>query len=148
MVPRGSLLFSTRGNPAHDAISITAVKFSIVLNLVVLNLSATGWVLLGLFSYESLLLRFAIIPKYDFIFSKWGPFTVAVIFCPPNAERKQSTLPSPPSATGIEITLQLGNCFVISADMISQICVEERVPLNESGMRITLFMNGTLSTFI
>ena len=31
---------------------------------------------------------------------------------------------------------------MISADMISQICVEERVPLNESGMRITLFMNG------
>ena len=131
VVPRGSLLFSTRGNPAHDAISITAVKFLIVLslavldlvvlNLVVLNLSATGWVLLGLFPYESLFLQLSIIPKYDFIFSKCGPFTVAVIFCPPSAERKQSTLPSPPSATGIEITLQLGNCFVISADIISQI---------------------------
>ena len=67
--------------------------------------------------------------------------TVTRTFSPPRAARKQSTLPSPPSATGMDTTWQSGKCSATLPPMISQIRAEDRVPLKESGIRTTFFIS-------
>ncbi|MPM52066.1 hypothetical protein SDC9_98819 [bioreactor metagenome] len=75
--------------------------------------------------------------------SKYGFFTVFVIFSPPTAERKQSTLPSPPSATGMDTTSQSAKCFFTFLDIMLHMSSELNVPLKESGIKITFFIKSS-----
>ena len=60
------------------------------------------------------------------------------------AAKNASTLPSPPSATGMETTWAWGQRANTSWERIWQISWEEMLPLKESGIRITLFMQKLL----
>ena len=83
-------------------------------------------------------------PHRAIIFSPQGPVTVSVIASPPTAARKASTVPSPPSATGMERGCQSGASMATARAMISQARAEDRLPLKESGIRIQVGMARSL----
>ena len=61
------------------------------------------------------------------------------------AARNASTLPSPPSATGMETTSASGTWRRRASRISWQISREDMVPLKESGMRIHFDMSFLLS---
>ena len=72
--------------------------------------------------------------------SKYGFLTSSQTFSPPRAVRKASTLPSPPSATGMDRTSQPGNRASMRDFIMAQISAEDSVPLNESGISTAFFI--------
>ena len=69
--------------------------------------------------------------------SSHGPVTGTVTRWPPTASRKQSTVPSPPSATGRPVTRQPGICSAKQPAAIRAASALPSVPLNESVMTKT-----------
>jgi hypothetical protein len=59
---------------------------------------------------------------------------------PGSAAKKQSTVPSPPSATGIAVTWQSGKNAGMVCEAMAQISALEREPLNESEITMQLFI--------
>jgi len=60
---------------------------------------------------------------------------------PGTAAKKQSAVPSPPSAMGRETTLHSGKRFFTCSAMIFAASAAEIVPLNESGATTNFFIN-------
>ena len=63
-----------------------------------------------------------------------GPVQGTSARVPPTAARKASTVPSPPSATGMAQISASGSSRNISSDAMRQISAEDSVPLKESGI--------------
>ena len=77
--------------------------------------------------------------------SKKGFFTTAVSFVPPTASKNASTLPSPPSATGMLKVSHDGNISATASFIRVQMRAELIVPLNESGISKIFFKAQHLS---
>ena len=70
--------------------------------------------------------------------SPYGPVQATGTCCPPTADRNASTVPSPPSATGMAQISASGSCDRMASATIWQTSREESVPLKESGIRTYL----------